>query len=247
MLRAQLDRVADRFAAADEPPEGIVLEAVGRQRGLAILNAAMPQLANCTLGIVGIFRILVSIIIRFPNQPVKVVIGVGDGLVVAVGGLLQVAASTGFIGVIIILVIDIGRERPTADLGRSRLPPCVIREVIILVLLRAVAEGLAVEGRQAAVGIAIVDVGDSAAEGAVGAQRGGVVGVCGQLPLCVRYRRQLAVAVVGVLRRVAAGIGHRGGVVLVRRRCCRGFHVQARPGSRQLRAGHIACGIVDRR
>ena len=119
----------------------------------------MPQLANHSLGIVRIFRILVSIIIRFPNQPVKVVVEVGDGIPVAVGCLLQIAAGAGVVALVV--VVGIGGERSAADLGRGRLTPCVVGKVVILVLRCAVAEGLAIEGRQAAVGITVVNVGDS--------------------------------------------------------------------------------------
>ena len=121
--------------------------------------AAMPQLANHSLGIVRIFRILVSIIIRFPNQPVKAIIEVGNGIIVAVGGGFQVAAGAGVFTSVVI--IRVGREGSAADLGRGGLTPCVVGKVVILVLRCAVVEGLAVEGRQAAVSITVVNVGDS--------------------------------------------------------------------------------------
>ena len=132
----------------------------GSAKTIATIHfAAMPQFANCTLGIVRIFRILVTIIIRFPNQPVKVVVGIGDGIIVAVGGGFQVAAGAGVVAGIVI--IGVGREGSAADLGCGGLTPCVVGKVVILVLRCAVTEGLAVEGRQAAVGITVVNVGDS--------------------------------------------------------------------------------------
>ena len=82
-------------------------------------------------------------------------VGVADGIAVGVGRGFQVAAARGV--VVDIIIIGIGRERAAADLGRGGLTPDIIREVIILVLRRAAAVGLAVELRQTAAGIGVAD------------------------------------------------------------------------------------------
>ena len=151
MLRA-LHRAAVgvQLRAADQAAEGIVLEAVARKlaRRIAVAQARKRAFRVVSIGNVA------ATIIRLPDQSVKLVIGVADGIAVGVGRGFQVAAARGV--VVDIIIIGIGRERAAADLGRGGLPPDIIGEVIILVLRRAAAVGLAVELRQTPAGMARV-------------------------------------------------------------------------------------------
>ena len=143
--------VGVQLRAADQAAEGVVLEAVTRKltRRIAVAQARKRPLRVISIGNV------TTAIIRLPDQSVKPVIGVADGIAVGVGRGFQVAAARGV--VIDIIIIGIGRERAAADLGRGGLTPDIIGEVIILVLRRAAAVGLAVELRQAAAGIGVAD------------------------------------------------------------------------------------------
>ena len=143
--------VGVQLRAADQAAEGIVLEAVARKLARRI---AVAQARKRTLCIVSIGNVAATII-RLSDQSVKPVIGVADGIAVGVGRGFQVAAARGV--VVDIIIIGIGRERAAADLGRGGLPPDIIGEVIILVLRRAAAVGLAVELRQAPAGIGVAD------------------------------------------------------------------------------------------
>ena len=151
MLRA-LHRAAVgvQLRAADQAAEGVVLEAVARKLARRI---AVAQARKRTLRVVSIGNVTTAII-RLPDQSVKPVIGVADGIAVGVGRGFQVAAARGV--VVDIIIIGIGGKGAAADLGRGGLPPEIIGKVIILVLRRAAAVGLAVELRQAPAGMARV-------------------------------------------------------------------------------------------
>ena len=72
-------------------------------------------------------------------------------------------------------LIGIGGKRAASDLGRGGLPPDIIRKVIILVLRRAAAVGLAVELRQTPAGIGVADRRHATLIGALGAAAAEVV------------------------------------------------------------------------
>ena len=74
---------------------------------------------------------------------------------------MPIAAARGV--VIDIIIIGIGGKGAAADLGRGGLTPDIIGKVIILVLRRAAAVGLAVELRQAPAGIGVADRGNAGA------------------------------------------------------------------------------------
>ena len=151
MLRA-LHRAAVgvQLRAADQTAKGIVLEAVTRKLTRRI---AVAQPRKRAFRVISIDNVAATII-RLPDQSVKPVIGIADGIAIGVGRGFQVAAARGV--VVDIIIIGIGRERAAADLGRGGLPPDIIREVIILVLRRAAAVGLAVELRQTPAGLGAV-------------------------------------------------------------------------------------------
>ena len=151
MLRA-LHRAAVgvQLRAADQAAEGVVLKAVTRKLARRIAVAQARKRAFCVVSIGNV----AATIIRLPDQSVKPVIGIADGVAVGVGRGFQVAAARGV--VIDIIIIGIGGKGAAADLGRGGLTPDIIGKVIILVLRRAAAVGLAVELRQTAAGMARV-------------------------------------------------------------------------------------------
>lgn len=157
--------VGVQLRAADQAAEGIVLEAVTRKLARRI---AVAQARKRTFRVISIGNVTTAII-RLPDQSVKPVIGVADGIAVGVGRGFQVAAARGV--VVDIIIIGIGRERAAADLGRGGLPPDIIGKVIILVLRRAAAVGLAVELRQTAAGIGVADRRHAGLVGALGRGR----------------------------------------------------------------------------
>ena len=134
----------------------------------------MDQLGELPLGIISISNVTTTSI-HFFTQPVKFVVGIADGGTVRIGRCFQIAACAG--GCACVIIVGIGRERSAADFGRGGLTPVIVSKIVILVLLRTRAEGLAVKDRQPAVRIAVADVGDPVAIGILGAERGGVVGV----------------------------------------------------------------------
>ena len=125
-------------------------------------------------------------------------VGVADGIAVGVGRGFQIAAARGV--VVDIIIIGIGGKGAAADLGRGGLTPDIIREVIILVLRRAAAVGLAVELRQAPAGIGVTDRRNARLIGVLGAAAAEVVFIGRLPPGRVRRRReQLRLAVIGKL------------------------------------------------
>ena len=132
-------------------------------------------------------------------------VGVADGIAIGVGRGFQVAAARGV--VIDIIIIGIGGKGAAADLGRGGLTPDIIREVIILVLRRAAAVGLAVKLRQTPAGIGVADRRNAGLIGALGAAAAEEVFI-GRLPAgrVRRRREQLRLAVIGIGRRAAVGV-----------------------------------------
>ena len=186
--------VGAQLRTADQAAEGIVLEAIARKLARRIAVAQARKRAFCVVSIGNV----AAAIIRLPDQSVKPVIGIADGIAVGVGRGFQIAAARGV--VIDIIIIGIGRERAAADLGRGGLAPDIIGKVIILVLRRAAAVGLAVELRQTRAGIGIADRRNAGLIGALGAAAAEVVFI-GRLPPGRVRRRRAAVGV----RFMAAG------------------------------------------
>ena len=85
--------VGVQLRAADQAAEGIVLEAVARKLARRI---AVAQARKRTLGVVSIGNVTTAII-RLPDQSVKPVIGIADGIAVGVGRGFQVAAARGVV------------------------------------------------------------------------------------------------------------------------------------------------------
>ena len=94
VLRAlQRAAVGVQLRAADQAAEGVVLEAVARKFARRI---AVAQPCKRTLRVVSIGNVTTAII-RLPDQSVKPVIGVADGIAVGVGRGFQVAAARGVV------------------------------------------------------------------------------------------------------------------------------------------------------
>lgn len=122
--------VGVQLRAADQAAKGIVLEAVTRKLTRRIAVAQARKRAFCVVGIGNV----TTAIIRLPDQSVKPVIGIADGIAVGVGRGFQVAAARGV--VVDIIIIGIGGKGAAPTLVAGGLTPDIIGKVIILVLRR---------------------------------------------------------------------------------------------------------------
>ena len=139
MLRA-LDKAGGIIlGAADQATQRVILKGLGiDDRAVALLIA---QLAQSAIGGVKILNIVSGIIIHYFFQPVKCIVGICNRISVAVGHAAhQTAAGTGFFAAHIRILVACQRDR--ADLDGGTLPPEIVGEVVVLVLLRSAAEGL---------------------------------------------------------------------------------------------------------
>ena len=238
--------VGVQLRAADQAAKGIVLEAVTRKLTRRIAVAQARKRAFCVVGIGNV----TTAIIRLPDQSVKPVIGIADGIAVGVGRGFQVAAARGV--VVDIIIIGIGGKGAAADLGRGGLTPDIIGKVIILVLRRTAAVGLAVELRQTPAGIGVADRRNARLIGALGAAAAEVVFIGRLPPGRVRRRReQLRLTVIGIGRRAAVGVRDGGRVVAVGRRGRAALQGKGDISigilADQPRAGRVAGFVIGRR
>ena len=149
--------VAVILGTADQSAKAVILKDIERQQVVVGIIAA--HTGECALGIVGIFHIASSIIICLFDQPVKVVVGVADRLVVTVSHFGQIAAAIGRIRRIAYFFIFIGGKGRASYFHGSSLSPHVIGEIVGLYLRSSAALACARKRGEPAVGVGVADGG----------------------------------------------------------------------------------------